>query len=261
MKNLDRFATLFDLSGRVAVVTGAAQGNGQAIANALACAGATVIAADLRFPKPEELDESIRCVTMDVTSEKAVAEIFSGLFKEYGSLDILVNNAGIIYKDPVESLDMARFNKTMQVNLNGVVICTKHAVPYMKKNRWGRIVNISSSQAFLASETYSAYSASKAAVSHLTRLWGEELAGDNIFVNALCPSYVMTPMAEAGIPAFAERNGVSWQEAHDWFVEKVPIKRFLSMDEVANWAVLLCSEMITATTGCNFAIAGGQVHL
>lgn len=261
MKDLGRFAKLFDLSGRVAVVTGAAQGNGQAIANALACAGATVVATDLRFPKPEELAPEILQVTMNVTDEACVKRVFAEIVQEKGSLDILVNNAGIIYKDYVDELDMTRFNKTMDVNLNGVVICTKCAVPYMKENRWGRIVNISSSQAFLASETYSAYSASKAAVSHLTRVWGEELAKDNIYVNALCPSYVMTPMAEAGIPALAEREGISWQEAHDWFVEKVPLKRFLSMEEVGNWAVVLCSELICATTGCNFSITGGQVHL
>ena len=261
MKDLERFSKLFDLSGRVAVVTGAAQGNGQAIANALSCAGATVYAADLRFPEPEGLAADMRPIIMDVTDEGEVEKAFSTVFKECGSLDILINNAGIIYKEIIDDMDMTRFEKVMQVNLNGTVICTKHAVPYMRKNRWGRIVNISSSQAFLVSETYTAYSASKAAVSHLTRIWGEELIRDNIFVNSLCPSYVMTPMSVVGIPAFAEKNGISWQEAHDWFAGKVPIRRFLAMDEVANWAVALCSELVTCTTGCNFAIAGGQVHL
>ena len=94
---------------------------------------------------------------------------------------------------------MDRFKKVIDINLNGVTICTKHAVPYMKKAGWGRIVNVSSSQAFLTSETYSAYSASKAAVSHLTRIWGNELADYNILVNAICPCYVMTPMMVGSI--------------------------------------------------------------
>ena len=129
MKNLDRFADLFDLSGHVAVVTGAAQGNGLGIANALHDAGAAVVAADLAFPTETEgarhkLHPEIRRMVMDVTDEESVKTVFARIFEEYEKLDILCNNAGIIYKDLVQDLDIARFRRVSEVNIHGVVICT-----------------------------------------------------------------------------------------------------------------------------------------
>lgn len=263
--NLERFGTLFDLSGRVAVVTGGAQGNGAAIANALFDAGASVVAADLAFRRldadTELRNEITDRVLMDVTDEEQVKTALSGVVKRYGHLDILVNNAGTIYKAPVEELDMNRFRSVMDINLNGVVICTKHAVPYMKKQRWGRIVNISSSQAFLCTETYSAYSASKTAVSHLTRIWGNELAPYNVLVNALCPSFIMTPMMKGSIERIMGEKGCSWKEAYDYFAQIIPLKRIMDTSEIGNWAAVLCSDLARATTGNNFAITCGQVQL
>lgn len=267
MKNLDYFGGLFDLDGKVAVVTGAAQGNGLAIANALDYAGATVVATDVFFAAqdPEDprnrLHEGIFREIMDVTDEATVAEVFAGIVERFGGIDILVNNAGIIYKDPVDKLELDRFNKVMDINVNGTVICTKHAVPYMKKKSWGRVVNVSSSQAFLRSETYSAYSASKAAISHLTRIWGNELAPFNILVNAVCPSYVMTPMMVGSIARKAAELGGDEKAGYDWFASSVPVKRILEMEEVGNWVAVLCSDMARATTGSNFSITGGQVQL
>ena len=158
MKNLKRFENLFDLSGHIAVVTGAAQGNGLGIANALYEAGAVVVATDICFKDEQEkkMMDGIVKMTMDVTKEEEVKRVFAEIVEKYGKLDILCNNAGIIYKNPVEKLEIERFESVMDINLIGTVICTKHAVPYMKEAGWGRIVNISSSQAFLASETYSA---------------------------------------------------------------------------------------------------------
>ena len=263
--HLERFGALFDLSGRVAVVTGAAQGNGAAIANALADAGADVVAVDLAFRRPDaatELkDEITDRAAMDVTNEEEVQTVFGQVAERYGHLDILINNAGIMYKAPVEELNMDKFQAVLNVNLNGVVICTKHAVPYMKKQKWGRIVNISSSQAYLCTETYSAYSASKTAVSHLTRIWGNELAADNILVNALCPSFVMTPMMVGSIKRIQEQNQCSWDAAYNYFAQIIPLKRIMDTAEIGNWAAVLCSDLARATTGNNFAITCGQVQL
>lgn len=266
MQNLSRFGKLFDLTGHVAVVTGAAQGNGLGIANALHDAGATVVATDILF-KPEDpeakhkLHPEIDRMIMDVTDEANVQEVFAKIAEKYGKLDILCNNAGIIYKDLVQDLDMDRFRKVSDINIHGVVICTKHAVPYMKKAGWGRIVNTSSSQAFLTTETYSAYSASKAAVSHLTRIWGNELAKDNILVHAICPSFVRTPMMENSIARIAEQLGTDEVGGYNYFADLIPTHRLLEMEEIGNWVAMLCGELGNATTGSNFSITCGQVRL
>ena len=235
MKNLERFGKLFDLTGHVAVVTGAAQGNGMGIANALYDAGATVVATDIAFGEKKEnprenLYDGIDRMIMDVTDEENVEQVFAAIAEKYGKLDILANNAGIIYKNPVDKLEMDRFKKVIDINLNGVTICTKHAVPYMKKAGWGRIVNVSSSQAFLTSETYSAYSASKAAVSHLTRIWGNELADYNILVNAICPCYVMTSMMVGSIARKAAELGTGTDGGYKYFADLVPTHRLLEVE-------------------------------
>ena len=262
---LERFGSLFDLQGRVAVVTGAAQGNGSAISNALVAAGADVVAVDLAFRlngADTQLNEEITDrIIMDVSNEENVKAVFENIVARYGHLDILVNNAGIMYKAPVDKLDIDKFRSVLDVNLNGVVVCTKQAVSYMKQQRWGRIVNISSSQAYLCTETYSAYSASKAAVSHLTRIWGRELAPYNVLVNALCPSFVMTPMMAGSIDRIQKEKLCSWDEAYNYFAQEIPLKRIMDTEEVGNWAVVLCSDLARATTGNNFAITCGQVSL
>lgn len=277
MRNMERFGRLFDLSGHVAVVTGAAQGNGAGIANALYDAGAKVIATDITFPDEKEeaaendrfhckahgrgLYKEIKRTIMDVTAEESIAHVFQAVSDEHGGLDILCNNAGLIYKGGVAGLDIKRFQKVTEVNLHGTVNCTKLAVPYMRKAGWGRIVNISSSQAFLATETYSAYAASKAAVSHLTRIWGNELAGENIFVNALCPSFVKTPMMVNSIAQMAKELHTDTKGAERYFTDLIPMHRLLEMEEIGNWAVMLCGELGNAATGSNFSITCGQVTL
>lgn len=266
VKDLMRFANLFDLTGHVAIVTGAAGGNGAGIANALHYAGAVVVAADLVF-RPVEIKENdhlsseVDRMIMDVTDERSIKAVYKKVKEKYGKLDILVNNAGIIYKDPVDQLKMERFKQVTEVNLHGVVNCTSCAVPYMKEAGWGRIVNISSSQAFLASEAYSAYAASKAAVSHLTRVWGNELAEDNILVNALCPCYVKTPMMENSIKNKAAELHTDAAGGRKYFTDLIPTHRLLEIEEIGNWAVLLCGELGAAMTGSNVSITCGQVTL
>jgi len=258
-KNLGKFGALFDLSGRVAVVTGAAVGNGGGIAAALAEAGAVVIQADIKFD--ENSVQAGKQLVMDVTNEEQVQETFKKIADEFGSIDILVNNAGIIYKALIDDIDLAQFRKVMDINLNGTVICTKYVVPYMKKRSWGRIVNIASSQSYLSLPTYSAYAASKTAVSHLTRIWGMELAPFGILVNSLCPSYVRTPMVENGIAKRIAEEGITYEQGIKSFSDLVPLNRILEISEVANWTLVLCSELANASTGNNFAITCGQVRL
>lgn len=260
--NLDRFAKLFDLSDRVAFVTGANQGIGMAVSNALYDAGATVVATDIHLDEcsglyPNIIDRSI----LDVTEEESVKEHLRKTYEKYGRLDILINNAGIMYKDTIDVLDIEKYKKVIDVNLNGTVICTRHAVPYMQKQKWGRIVNISSSQAFLATETYTSYAAAKAATAHLSRLWGNELAKDNILINGLCPCFANTPMMLDSISRMAAQLGTDEAGGLKHFEDKIPLGRILDINEIGNWAVALCSELGSASTGSNFAITLGQVQL
>ncbi|MDR1019087.1 MAG: SDR family oxidoreductase [Lachnospiraceae bacterium] len=262
MKDLKRFEQLFDLTGEVAIVTGASQGNGAAIANALHAAGAEVIGTDVAFPEEScQLVPEIKHLYMDVTNEDEIVSVFKKVAEEYGKITILCNNAGIMYKDRVEDLDMARFEKVTDVNLHGVVACTKNVVPYMRKAGGGRIVNIASSQSFLTSETYSAYSASKVAVSHLTRIWGEELAKDNILVNALCPCFVKTPMMVNSIAKKTEEFGGDAKLGESFFTDQIPLGRILEPEEIGNWVTLLCGKIGASTTGSNISVTLGQVKL
>ena len=260
--NLDRFAKLFDLSGRVAFVTGANRGLGMTISNALYDAGATVVTTDIQLDEdsslyPEITDRGI----LDVTDEEAVKAYLAKTYERYGRIDILINNAGIIYKDIIDELDIERYKHVIDVNLNGTVICTKYVIPYMKEHHWGRIVNISSSQAFLALETYTPYAASKAATAHLSRVWGNEMAKENILINGLCPCYADTPMLVDSATRMAQQLGTDFAGGVKYFEDKLPLGRILKMEEVGNWAVALCSGLGDATTGSNFAITCGQVQL
>jgi len=260
--DLERFGRLFDLSGKVAVVTGSSRGLGMAICNALHDAGATVVATDIVMPEDTELYPQITDRRLlDVTVEADVRDMMDKVVTDYGKLDILVNNAGIIYKDRIEDLDIEHFKQVIDVNLNGTVMCTKYAVPYMQKQHSGSILNIASSQAFLALETYSPYAASKTAIAHLTRIWGNELAKDNVLVHALCPCYANTSMMIAAQKKMAIELGTDEAGGRRYYEEMLPLKRILELEEVGNWAVALCGELGKASTGSNFAITCGQVQL
>lgn len=263
-KTLERFRILFDLRGKAAVVTGAARGNGMAIANALCDAGARVAALDMAFGEPMEdcgLRKEIGLrLAVDITKEEAVAAAFAKIAEELGGIDILVNNAGIIYKAMIFDMDVEAFRRVLEVNTTGAVICTKQAVPYMRKKHGGRIINVSSSQAYLSTETYSAYAASKAALTHLTRLWGAELARDNILVNAICPSFVMTDMMKLAVSREMEK-GASYEEAYAVYADQIPLKRILEPEELGNWVVFLCGAAGAAMTGSNISLTCGQVKL
>ena len=241
----------FTLEGKIAVVTGAFKGNGKSIATYLETLGATVERTDI------EASDGIRA--MDVTSEDSVQEAVAAIVKERGHIDILVNNAGIINKALVTDIDLSDWRRLIEVNVTGAVICTKHVAPVMKERKWGRIINISSVQAYLATDTYSAYAASKAALSHLTHLWAHELAPWNITVNALCPSYVDTPMMANTVKTWSEKLNCSKEKALDRLLEPIPGKRLLRPEELGYWVSVIATDMGSGLTGSNIAVSCGWV--
>jgi NAD(P)-dependent dehydrogenase (short-subunit alcohol dehydrogenase family) len=255
---------LFDLSGRVALITGGAQGNGAAIAETLSNAGAMSIAADLQYqnntiPESNKTGSKVFPIHIDVSDEENVRRCVEETIQRFDKIDILVNNAGVMYKSPVEEADIKQWKKVIDINLTGATICTKAVIHSMKKLSWGRIINMSSTQAYLHTPTYSAYSATKAALSHLTKIWASELAPHGINVNALCPGYVMTPMMEGSIAKRQQEASLSREEAIKSFVKNIPQKRILDPTEVANWTWILCSKISDSLTGANISISGGWV--
>jgi NAD(P)-dependent dehydrogenase (short-subunit alcohol dehydrogenase family) len=241
--------TDFSLEGKVALVTGAAKGNGKAIADYLASLGAEVERTDVAPA------EGMR--GMDVTDEDSVRDGMAAVCRARGRIDILVNNAGIINKALIEDLNLDDWRKLMDVNLTGAVICTKHAARHMKEHNRGRIINISSVQAYISSDTYSAYAASKAALSHLTHLWAKELAPWNITVNALCPSYVDTPMMANTIGVWAQKLNCSREQALEHLLAPIPGKRLLKPEELGYWTAVLSTDMGSGLTGANIAVSCG----
>jgi NAD(P)-dependent dehydrogenase (short-subunit alcohol dehydrogenase family) len=248
-----------NVENRVAVVTGGAQGIGGVIAECLAKAGARVVVADLNAPEGEARHKGPKFIRTDITNPESVSSMVNDMVSSFGGVDILVNNAGIMYKSLVEGIDFEQWNQLLSVNVTGAVICTAAVVPHMKKQMWGRIVNMSSMQAFLGSPTYSAYTASKAGLSGLTRVWAAELAPYNITVNALCPSYAETPMMERSVAQMAREKNISKEEALARFVEPIPQKRILKAEEIAFAVLYLCSPLARGVTGHDMVIAAGMV--
>jgi 3-oxoacyl-[acyl-carrier protein] reductase len=243
-----------DLSGRVAVVTGAARGIGRAIAERLLESGAAVALWD--FDK-RQLGETaphlqglgrIATVEVDVTSEDAVASAARATEAQLGPVDLLVNNAGI--GGPIVQTweyDLATFRRVFDVNVTGVFLCCKALVPGMRERNYGRIVNIASIAGKNGSPNFSAYGASKAAVIALTKALARETADTEVLVNAVTPSVADTDILRQFTP-----------EKVKWMVEQVPKGRFVKASEIAALVAWLCSDECSYSTGQLFDISGGR---
>ena len=252
-----------DVKDRVVMITGGARGIGLAVAGGFLEHGAYVHLVDLD-PDSGQI-EGIKRPGMlhvhqgDVTNPESMRECVEAIVKISGRIDVLVNCAGVIYKDLVENLEVAAWQRVMDINVTGTMLAARAVVPVMKTHNWGRIINISSMQALMGTPQYSAYTASKAAVIGLTRVWAMELVSHNITVNDLCPSFVRTPLLERAVEALRQREGLSAEEARERFVGQVPQHRFLEPEEIAFTALFLSSPLAQGITGSSLAIAAGCV--
>ncbi len=244
-----------DLNNKIAVITGAAQGFGYAIAKRFSVSGCKVITidkdeADLSSAiKNEDIKSNvIDYFTTDITDFESVNKTINSIFDKHESIDIFVNNAGIAgpsYKTWEYPND--DWNLVIDVDLNGTFNCCKAVVPFMIKKNYGRIVNISSIAGKEGNPNASAYSAAKAGVIALTKSLGKELAEYNIAVNCVTPAAAKTRIFDQ----------IS-QEHIDYMLSKIPRKRFLLMDELASMVSWLASEENSFTTGGVFDISGGR---
>jgi 3-hydroxybutyrate dehydrogenase len=178
--------------------------------------------------------------------------------EEYGGVDILVNNAGIQYVAPLEEFPVDKWDAIIAINLSGAFHTSRLAVPSMKRRGWGRIINIASAHALVASPFKSAYVAAKHGIAGFTKTIALELAEHNITANAICPGYVMTPLVQKQIPDQAKARGISEEAVvRDVLLAAQSTKRFVEVPELAALAIFLCTGEARSITGTLLPVDGG----
>ena len=242
-----------DLTGRSAIVTGAASGIGRAIAEAFAASGARVLLADVNQSDGEKVAAGLKdCAFQkaDIGSRDDCKRLVDRALELYGGVDILVNNAGLQRIHPVEEFPEDEWEWLVRVMLIGAFLLTKYSVPHMYRKGWGRVINISSLHGLVASPYKSAYVAAKHGLLGLTKTVALEAAGHGVTVNAICPSYVRTAIVEKQIAEQAKIHGIGADEVvQKIMLEPAAIKRLLEPREVAAYALFLCSDEASGITG------------
>lgn len=253
---------MFDLSGRVALITGGASGLGEAIAYGFVRQGASLVLADLDAARLEKVSAELRAagadgeaasgsevstLELDVTDRAAVDAAVAGVADSCGRLDIVVNSAGIVMLDPVDALPDDHWDRILEINLSGTFAVCRAAGAQMKSQQYGRIINIASQAAHVALEHHAAYSASKSGLFGLTTSLARELGPHGVTANTISPTVVMT---ELGRKAWEGPHG----EAHK---AEIPARRFAAPEEIAAAAVFLASTEAAMVNGADLRVDGG----
>jgi len=256
------------LQDRIAVVTGGAQGLGEAICHRLAREGAHLVVADLNMKGAERVAAAIMAQTdrraisvqVDVTDEAQVAAMVDRAVQESGRLDILVSNAGILIAEAVDEFPADKWQAVINVNLFGYFLCAKHAARVMKAQRSGVIIQINSKSGKKGSYKNSAYAASKFGGIGLTQSIALELAEYNVRVNAVCPGNLLdSPLwVDSLYKQYAKKWGITEGEVRQKYIDQVPIKRGCTYDDVCNVVVFLASDQASYMTGQAINVTGGQ---
>ena len=177
---------------------------------------------------------------------------------EFGGIDILVNNAGIQHVAPIEAFPVEKWDAIIAINLVAAFHTIRHALPGMKERRWGRIINVASAHALVASPFKSAHVAAKHGIAGLTKCVALEVAEQGITVNAICPGYVLTPLVEKQIPDTAKARGISEEQVvKDVLLAAQPTKRFVDAGEIAALTLFLASKEAHSITGAILPVDGG----
>lgn len=255
------------LKGKVAVVTGSTSGIGLGIATALAAQGADIVlngfgdAAEIekvRAGLAAQHGVKVLYDGADLSKGDAVRGLVDNAVRQMGRIDILVNNAGIQHTALIEDFPTEKWDAILALNLSAVFHGTAAALPHMKKQGFGRIINIASAHGLVASANKSAYVAAKHGVVGFTNVTALEAAGQGITANAICPGWVRTPLVEKQISALAEKNGVDQETAaRELLSEKQPSLQFVTPEQLGGTAVFLASDAAAQITGTTVSVDGG----
>ena len=243
------------LSGRIALVTGASQGIGRACALTLATAGATVAVAARNREKLNELAQEINskggnaaAFTVDVGDEEQIKSAFKAALSQFGKIDILVNNAGITRDQLLMRMKRADWDAVLNTNLTSAYLCTQQAIPSMLKQRWGRIINITSVFGQMGQAGQANYASSKAGLIGLTMAIAREVGSRNITCNAVAPGFIETAM-----------TSVLSEELKQNALKNIPLGRIGTPEDVANAVAFLASEEASYVTGHVLSVNGGML--
>ena len=247
---------MFDLKGRVAIVTGGNGGIGLGMARGLAGAGARVVVAGRDQKKSRAAVEDLtsrgaeaHAIAVDVTDERAVGKLIEGTLERWGRLDVLINNAGINIRKPVHELALEEWHRVLDTNLTSAFLCSKAAYPAFKKAGGGKIINIGSMMSIFGASFAPVYSSSKGGIVQLTKSTAVAWARDNIQVNAVLPGWIDTELTQN---ARREVSGL-----HDSVLRRTPAGRWGGIDDMSGVAVFLASAASDFVTGAVIPVDGG----
>lgn len=257
------------LTGKRAIITGSTSGIGLGIATELAHAGVEVVLNGLGdVAKIEQVRAELAAAAhvrvlyhaADMTQPDAIEDLINYGVSSLGGVDIIINNAGIQHVAPIDEFPAAMWDKIISINLTASFHMIRHALPHMKHAGWGRIINIASAHALVASPYKSAYVAAKHGIAGLTKTVALEVAQQGITVNAICPGYVWTPLVEGQVADTAKARGMSEEQVKTEVLLKAqPTKQFTTIAQLGALACFLCSDAASNITGVMLPVDGGWV--